>query len=54
MDRDEALKLVRGGKEGVAEWNERRARGEPIPDLREADLREANLRGKYAVDSRIS
>ena len=44
MDRDEALKLLRGGKEGVAEWNRLRKKGVEIPDLRGADLRHAGLR----------
>ncbi len=43
MDRDEALRLLRGGEEGVAEWNRRRSEGEEIPDLGGADLRGADL-----------
>jgi hypothetical protein len=43
MDSDEALRLLRTGKEGVAEWNRRREAGEGIPDLVDADLIEANL-----------
>jgi uncharacterized protein YjbI with pentapeptide repeats len=43
MDRDEALKLLRGGEQGIAEWNRRRASGEKIPDLIGAGLRRANL-----------
>jgi hypothetical protein len=43
MDRDEALKLLRGGKEGVAECKRRRETGEDIPHLQQADLSEANL-----------
>ena len=38
MDRDEALRLLKGGPEGVAEWNRRRKAGEGISDLRKADL----------------
>jgi hypothetical protein len=55
MDRDEAIRLLKGGPDGVREWNERRERGEEIPhlfgaDLRgavlsEADLRKAHLNG---------
>ena len=30
MDRDEALKLLSGGPEGVTEWNRRRDTGEEI------------------------
>jgi hypothetical protein len=46
MDRDEALRMLQGGKEGVAEWNRRRA-GPRIPDntLRGANIGDANLRG---------
>ena len=43
MDRDEALRLLKGGSDGVAEWNQRREAGEEIPDLRVADLEGANL-----------
>ena len=58
MDRDEALKLLRGGEEGVAEWNRRRSEGEEIPDLSGADLRGADLRGAdlsyaYLVEAKL-
>ena len=43
MDRDEALKLLRGGMEGVAEWNQRREAGDEIPDLSGVELSNANL-----------
>ena len=43
MDRDEALRLLRGGSEGIEEWNQRRRAGEAIPDLTGADLGEADL-----------
>jgi hypothetical protein len=43
MDRDEALRLLKGGRDGIAEWNRRRDADEPIPHLEQADLREANL-----------
>jgi uncharacterized protein YjbI with pentapeptide repeats len=45
MDRDEAIRLLTGGPDGVREWNERRGRGEDIPDLSYADLNGADLRG---------
>ena len=50
ISRDEAVALLRGGAEGVREWNRRRKAGEAIPallgiDLSEADLRKADLRG---------
>ena len=38
MDRDEALKLLKGGEEGIREWNQRRVSGVEIPDLSSADL----------------
>ncbi len=49
MTREKALELLRGGKEGVKEWNCRRKAGEKIPrlegaNLRRADLDRANLR----------
>ena len=31
MDSDEALRLLKGGPDGVAEWNRRREAGEKIP-----------------------
>jgi hypothetical protein len=49
MDRDEALKLLRGGMEGVAEWNQRREAGDEIPDLSGVELSNANL---YRADLR--
>jgi uncharacterized protein YjbI with pentapeptide repeats len=59
MDRDEAIKLLKGGKEGVAEWNRRRERREQIPDLSGADVRganliQANLSGANLHDARLS
>jgi hypothetical protein len=47
MDREEAIKLLRGGREGVVEWNRRRESGEEIPNLSGADLRGAHLRGAH-------
>jgi hypothetical protein len=41
MDRDDALRLLRSGPEGIAAWNRRRMSGEA--DLREIDLKNANL-----------
>ena len=41
MDRDEALRLLRGGEEGVAEWNRLRSEDEEIPDLTGANLTKA-------------
>jgi uncharacterized protein YjbI with pentapeptide repeats len=44
MDRDEALKLLKGGPEGIDEWNRKRVFGEEIPSLLEADFCTADLR----------
>jgi hypothetical protein len=43
MDREEAIKLLKGGKDGIEEWNRACASGEAIPDLSGADLRRADL-----------
>ena len=45
MDREEALKLLRGGRDGVKEWNARRAKEEAIPSLQASDLSGADLGG---------
>jgi uncharacterized protein YjbI with pentapeptide repeats len=50
MDRNEAIRLLRSGDVGIAEWNQRRQKDEEIPDLSEADLygsklHSANLSG---------
>jgi uncharacterized protein YjbI with pentapeptide repeats len=45
MDRDEALRLLRAGGDGVRQWNERLDGGEWIPDLSGADLNRADLSG---------
>ena len=59
MDRDEALKLLKGGPEGIREWNRRREDGEAIPslegagldvaDLTHANLSNANLAGSHLM-----
>jgi uncharacterized protein YjbI with pentapeptide repeats len=43
MDRDEALRLLKSGPEGVKEWNRRRKAREAIPNLSVANLSDANL-----------
>jgi len=43
MDKNEALDLLRGGKEGIEKWNQFRLSEETIPDLTGADLFDANL-----------
>jgi uncharacterized protein YjbI with pentapeptide repeats len=45
MDRDETMKLLKGGPAGIHEWNRRRIAGKDIPDLGGADLRGAHLIG---------
>lgn len=45
MDREEALKLLKGGPEGVKEWNKQWGGGEEIPSLEHVDLRLADLSG---------
>jgi hypothetical protein len=54
MDRDEALRLLRGGKKGVSEWNSRRAGGEPMPVLDGADLIRAVLRAADLSEAVLS
>jgi hypothetical protein len=44
MDRDEAIRMLKGGEDGIIEWNGRRSREEEIPDLRGAHLGGADLR----------
>ena len=39
MDRDDALKLLRGGEKGVGIWNDTRGADEEIPTLGGLDLR---------------
>ncbi|MCG8403730.1 MAG: toll/interleukin-1 receptor domain-containing protein [Phycisphaerales bacterium] len=56
MDRDEAIKLLRAGPEGIKEWNRLLADGEEIPNLANAflinsDLRGADLRGAFLINS---
>jgi len=45
MDELEGLELLRGGSEGVAEWNRRRQSGEEYPNLGGVDLGGADLSG---------
>ncbi len=53
MDRDEALRLLRGGKAGVGEWNQWRKSKEKIPDLSRVDLFGAYLRDVDAIDAHL-
>ena len=43
MDKDEAIELLKGGYDGVKEWNRRRAEGVELPSLRVAILSDAKL-----------
>ena len=54
MDRDEALKLLKGGEEGIREWNQRRGADEAIPDLIGANLIGANLSGANLSGANLS
>jgi hypothetical protein len=54
MERDEAIRLLTGGPDGVHEWNQRREQGEDIPDLRGAVLRGAVLRGAVLIEAVLS
>lgn len=45
MDRDEALRLLKGGPDGVSEWNRRRETSEAFFNLGGAALRRTNLTG---------
>lgn len=45
MTREEALRLLRGGADGVREWNRLVAGGATVPDLRDAFLINAELCG---------
>ena len=54
MDKDEALKLLRGGEEGIAEWNRWREDGREIPDLDGADLHGAILSGAILIRAHLS
>ena len=45
MDRNEALKLLKGGREGIVEWNRQRKSEAEIPCLNKAKLSGADLSG---------
>lgn len=53
MDRNEALRLLQGGKKGVQEWNRRREANEEIPNLSGAHLRGAHLRDAHLRDAHL-
>ncbi len=54
MDRDVALELLKGGKEGIAEWNRRRGGGDEIPDLSFLDFRHTDLSGANLGRAKLS
>jgi hypothetical protein len=54
MDRVEALRLLRAGKDGIDEWNQRREAEEAVPDLTHAVLRGADLSGANLAKAEIS
>ena len=54
MNRDEALKLLRGGLYDIVEWNGRREAGEPIPGLAGVDLSGADLAAADLSDANLS
>jgi hypothetical protein len=54
MDRDEAIRLLRGGPDGVREWNQWRERDEEIPDLSGAELGGAHLRRAHLSGAVLS
>jgi hypothetical protein len=45
VNRDEAIRLLRGGEKGVRKWNRWQAWGKEIPGLSQANLSRANLIG---------
>jgi TIR domain/Pentapeptide repeats (8 copies) len=59
MDRDEALKLLKSGKEGVDEWNRRRESDQTVPDLGcvaliVGNLGEPDLKGVQLIGADLS
>ena len=54
MHRDEALKLLKGGPDGIKEWNRRRAAAENIPSLANANLKRAMLSGAHLQGADLS
>lgn len=51
MDRDEAIRLLTGGEEGIKQWNDLRDSGTAIPSLANADLSGADLTGVNLTDA---
>jgi hypothetical protein len=53
MDRDEAIKLLKGGKDGIAEWNRRRGDSVVPPELRGAIFFCGKLSGPNLSDANL-
>lgn len=49
MDREQAMKLLRSGPEGIKEWNRSRMAGDDIPSLEDADLSDLDLSGANLI-----
>ncbi len=45
MNKDQAVKLLKSGQDGIVKWNACRDSGEEIPELNNIDLSETNLSG---------
>ena len=54
MDRDEAITLLKGGPEGIQEWNRRRQARELIPILDGSDFFRAKLSGANLGGAKLS
>jgi hypothetical protein len=54
VNRRQALRLLKNGPEGVADWNRRRESGENIPVLERADLSGARLKDARLKDADLS
>jgi uncharacterized protein YjbI with pentapeptide repeats len=54
MDVDEAIRLLRGGREGIREWNNLRKAGQAMPDLTAVDLGGARLAGAILTGAQLS
>ncbi len=52
MVREEAIKLLRGGPDGVAEWNRRRETEEKLPEFSCVDLHGADVSGALRIQQR--
>src|SRR5690348_13880339 len=53
MDRDEAIRLLKDGRQGILEWNRLRDAKEEIPDLSGAHLSDAHLSDAHLSDAHL-